>query len=130
MPKTVKKSTNSQLTSPDKIKLLFTIVERSKADFYVDVLENFEVNMQYVIFGRGTAPAHLEYLSLGEQNKAVIISVIKENRIQEALSTLEEKFQKSKHGKGIAYTIPLSSVIGVLVYQFLSNNATQIKKGN
>ena len=27
-------------------------------------------------------------------------------------------------GKGIAYTIPMQSVIGVSIYQFLSNNKT------
>lgn len=123
-----KKNKSNKLTSPNKLKLLITIVERRKAEFYLDILETFEVNMQYVIFGRGTAPSNLAVLSLGDQNKAVIISIIKEERIKEALSTLEERFTKTKNGKGIAYTIPLNSVIGVLVYQFLSNNSSQIRK--
>jgi len=123
-----KKNKSNKLTSPNKLKLLITIVERRKAEFYLDILETFEVNMQYVIFGRGTAPSNLAVLSLGDQNKAVIISIIKEERIKEALSTLEERFTKTKNGKGIAYTIPLNSVIGVLVYQFLSNNTSQIRK--
>ena len=42
---------------------------------------------------------------------------------------MTEKFEKVKHGKGIAYTIPISSVIGVMVYQFLSNNTQQLNKG-
>ena len=123
-----KKNKSNKLTSPNKLKLLITIVERRKAEFYLDILETFEVNMQYVIFGRGTAPSNLAVLSLGDQNKAVIISIIKEERIKEALSTLEERFTKTKNGKGIAYTIPLNSVIGALVYQFLSNNTSQIRK--
>ena len=40
---------------------------------------------------------------------------------------LEDRFEKIKNGKGIAYTIPLSSVIGVMVYQFLSNTEPQRK---
>ena len=38
------------------------------------------------------------------------------------LQMLEEKFQTIKHGKGIAFTIPMSSVIGVAIYRFLSNH--------
>ena len=41
---------------------------------------------------------------------------------------LNEKFQKVKNGKGIAYTIPLDSIIGVSMYQLLSNDRT-IKEG-
>ena len=37
------------------------------------------------------------------------------------MSMLDEKFKTVKNGKGIAYTVPMSSTIGVLIYQFLSN---------
>ena len=33
------KITNEPLTAPKKLKILFTIVERQKASFYMDVLE-------------------------------------------------------------------------------------------
>lgn len=124
------KKKKTKLTSPNKLKILFTIVERRKAEFYLDILETFEVNLQCVIYGRGTAPSNLKAISLGDQQKAVIISIIKEEKVKDALSVLQERFAKTKNGKGIAYTIPLTSVIGVLVYQFLSNNDSQIKKGN
>ena len=39
-----------------------------------------------------------------------------------------EKFEKIKNGKGIAYTIPMKSIIGVSIYQFLSNNKTLKKE--
>ena len=35
---------------------------------------------------------------------------------------LENKFKTIKNGKGFAFAVPLSSVIGVNIYQFLSNN--------
>ena len=34
---------------------------------------------------------------------------------------------KTKNGKGIAFTIPISSVIGVMIYQFLSNTVDGIR---
>lgn len=124
------KSETQGLVAPHRLKLLITVVERSKTEFYLDVLENYEVNMQSVIYGRGTAPTGFEYLGFGEQGKAIILSVVKESRVQEICAELEDKFHRVKNGKGIAYTIPISSVIGVLVYQFLSNNQDQLKKGN
>ena len=42
-----------------------------------------------------------------------------------ALAKLEEKFNTIKNGKGIAYTVPMTSTIGVAIYQFLSNNPTK-----
>ena len=111
------------LSAPKKLKILVTIVDRSKTDFYLDVLEGYEVNMQTVIYGKGTAPSDmLHYLGLSQTNKAVIISVVKEERIKEIQIAYEDKYFKTKNGKGIAFTIPISSMIGVSIYQFLSNS--------
>ena len=38
------------------------------------------------------------------------------------INCLEEKFATIKNGKGISFAVPLSSVIGVNLFQFLSNN--------
>lgn len=112
-----------------KLKLLVTVVNRSKTLFYVDTLEEFEVNMQMVLYGKGTADmAMLNLLGLGESDKAVILSVIREDHIKDILATLHEKFEKVKNGKGIAFLIPMQSIIGVSIYQFLSNNKQSIKK--
>ena len=108
-----------------KLKLLITVVDRSKALFYLDLLEGFEVNVQMVLYGRGTANSQmLDLLGLAESDKAVIISYIREDKIKEAMETLEDKFQRVKNGKGIAYTIALDSIIGVSMYQLLSNDRT------
>lgn len=112
-----------------KIKLLVTIVNHSKELFYLDLLEQFEINMQSVIHGKGTANSEmLNYLGLAETDKSVIISFVREDHIKEVLITLEEKFEKVRDGKGIAFTIPLKSIVGISIYQFLSNNKS-FKKG-
>ena len=112
-----------KLTAPKKLKVLVTIVNRSKADFYLDVLEGYEVNLQTVIYGRGTAPSEiLQYLGFIQDDKAVILSIVQEEKIKDITIAYEDKYFKTKNGKGIAFTIPISSVIGVVIYQFLSNN--------
>ena len=105
-----------------KLKLLFTVVERPKAEFYLDVLSQFEVNCQMVVPGKGTANSDLvSMLGLNVQ-KAVIVSVVREDQVDPVINCLEEKFATIRKGKGIAFAVPLSSVIGVSIYQFLSNN--------
>ena len=112
----------SKLSAPKQMQLLFTVVNREKTDFYVDVLQNFEVNMQLILSASGTAGTKtLQLLGLASSDKSVILSVIKRERVSEAMATLEEKFRTVKDGKGIAYTVPMTSTIGVAIYQFLSH---------
>ena len=111
-----------------KLKLLITVVDRSKTLFYVDLLEQFEVNVQMVLLGSGTANSQMrELLGLVESDKSVIISYIRRDKTKEAMEMLEEKFQKVKNGKGIAFTVSLDSIIGVSMYQLLSNDRTGIE---
>ena len=105
-----------------KLKLLFTVVDRPKAEFYLDVLSQFEINCQMVVGGKGTAHSELiDLLGLNLQ-KAVLVSVVREDRVDDVMKCLEDKFATIKNGKGIAFAVPMSSVIGVNMYQFLSNN--------
>ena len=105
-----------------KLKLLFTVVERNKGEFYMDVISQYEVNCQLVLPGSGTAASDLiDMLGLNKQ-KAVIISVVREDKVEAIMHGLEDRFRTIRNGKGIAFAVPLSSVIGVNLYQFLSNN--------
>ncbi len=115
-------ASSEKMTAPKKLQLLFTIVNREKAEFFVDLLQGFEVNMQMVISGRGTADNSIKsLLGLSDSEKSVIISVIGRDMSRAALDKIEAKFKSIKGGKGIAYTVPMTSTIGVAIYQFLSN---------
>ena len=75
-----------------------------------------------VVGGLGTASSEIIELLGLNNHKAVILSVAREDMVPKIMNTLEEKFETVRHGKGIAFAVPLSSVIGVNLYQFLSNN--------
>ena len=116
------------VSSVRKLKMLITVVDRSKTLFYVDLLEQVEVNVQTVLYGRGTASSQMRELLGLESDKSIIFSYIRKDRVKEAMEMLEEKFQKVKNGKGIAFTVSLDSIIGVSMYQLLSNDRT-VKEG-
>ncbi len=106
-----------------RVKLLVTVVARNKAEFYMDFLTQFEINLQTAVLAQGTAHSEMLYmLGLADAEKSVILSVVREDKAAEVLGALEEKFHTIKNGKGIAFTIPMSSVIGVAIYRFLSNH--------
>lgn len=113
----------------NRLKLLIAIVARNKAEYYTDLIQSFDVNMQLVALAYGTANAKmLGILGLTDNEKAVILGVIQESKIPDAMHTLEEKFNTIKDGKGVACTVPLTSVIGTLIYGFLSNNRLTVKE--
>ena len=110
-----------------KLKMIITVVDRPKGDFYMDVIGGFEVNCQMLLSGQGTARSELVDLLGLNPEKAVILSVAREDRVPEIMNTLETKFETVRNGKGVAFAVQLSSIIGVNLYQFMSNN--RMKRG-
>ena len=43
-----------KLTSTKKLSMLVTIVKKNKAEYYLDLIESFDVNMQMIVIGNGT----------------------------------------------------------------------------
>ena len=113
---------STPMKAPRKLKLLFAVIPSEKADYYSDLLQDQEVNLLMFLKGKGTASTELRhYLGLADGDKTVLIGVIREDRAPAALRLLEEKFRTLRNGKGIAYTVPMSGMIGVANYRFLSN---------
>lgn len=113
-----------KLQSSKKLSLLITIVHREKTEFYVDALQQFGINMQMVAVGNGTTKTAIYTEDVG--TKGIIFSVIQDEKINDALSFLDRRFKTLINGKGVAFTIPLNSVMGVHLYNFLSNNMKPI----
>ncbi len=126
--RTKKVKTENKVTA-EKLEMLVTIVGRNKAEYFADLIQSFDVNLQASVLSYGTADAKmLEFLGLSNTEKTVIFSVIQAKKVPDAVAALDEKFKTIKGGKGVAFTIPLSSVIGTLIYRFLSNNRTPVKE--
>lgn len=115
----------------NRLELLVTVVGRNKAEYYEDLILSFDVNMQTTALASGTANEKmLSLLGLSDSEKAVIFSIIQEDKIPKAVRMLDEKFKTIKGGNGIAFTIPLTSVIGKLIFGFLSNNRLTVQEEN
>lgn len=121
LPKNEAKVEKDKLTAPIKLKILFTIVERQKADFFMSALEGFDVNFQTVMYGKGTSTQIKKLVGFEANNKAVIISLVQANKVKQILAAYEDKYFKTRNGKGVAFTVSLKSVIGKMAYNYLAN---------
>lgn len=107
--------------APSNLVAIITVVNRSKADFYMDFLQSYEINMQTALAAHGTEKKAGTFSNAAYTEKAVLISIARDEKKKDILDALQDKFDSVRGGGGIAYAVPLTGVIGVAIYSFLSN---------
>ena len=122
--------TFQQLVAVKPMKMLITIVDHGRSELFLDYFVKNEVTLQLVLNGEGAHEKELaNILGLDDVRKDVIISFVQAQRLPLILDFIKMRFALDKKERGIAFTIPLQSMIGVSVYKFLSNS-TDLMKGS
>ena len=111
-----------------KLELLMAVVHNDKVSYYASLIQSHQANLRLTVPAQGTTHMILNVLGLTERPKSMIVSVVRHDQAAALIELLDETFKKGKDYKGIAYTVPLSSVIGTLVYGFLSNDKRTVKE--
>ena len=114
--------------APMKLELLMAIVHNNKASYYSSLIQSSQANLQLTLPAKGTTHLILNYLGLTERPKSLIVSIVRSDEAGKLIELLDETFKKGKDYKGIAFTVGLTSVIGTLVYGFLSNDKRTVKE--
>lgn len=108
---------------PQALRLLVSIIDRGKGERVARLLERHGSLHHTILLGRGTARKDLlNYLGLGESEKDVVLSGIPQANAPSALRHLMQAMQFEAPGRGIAFTIPISSVSGKRALSYLSGN--------
>lgn len=124
-----KKHNLGENVAPHKLMMLITVVQKGKGTFFADFIKTFDANLQIAIVGTGTADDNLvEFLGLKDNRRSIILSIVRQERVDEIMEALEERFHTVNNDKGISFAMPLSSVIGKLSYGFLSNDQRMVEK--
>lgn len=115
--------------APMKLELLMAVVHNDKAAYFSSLIQSHQANLQLTVPAKGTTHLILNYLGFTDQPKSLVVSVVRADQAAGLIDLLDRTFQKGKGYKGIAFTVPMTSVVGTLVYGFLSNDKRTVKDG-
>ena len=92
------------------LSLLMIIASKPNEKKYLDLLDKYKVKFKAITYGKGTASSSiLNYLGLDEVERIVIFAVLPKILSKYILRYLKSKLKINEPGRGIAFTIPLSS---------------------
>ena len=107
-----------------KMSMFITIVNRGQGNYITKIFESEGANAQFIQYGEGTARKEVrDILGIEDNTKEIIISLINNEKIEDAKKELEAFFKVSKRNRGIGFSVPMTSLIGMKVYQFLADNS-------
>lgn len=98
-------------TRSNRAKLLVSIVNQKDDAHLKEVLDEFSIALGITFAGRGTARSQvLDYLGIGETEKSVVFSLFPESDEEAILREIRTQMSLYLVGRGISFTVPLSSV--------------------
>lgn len=103
------------------IRMFVSIVPSGQAQAIVKLIEKAGVNYNVITLAEGTGYKYVPGL-LSNEKKQVIFSFVNEESSDVVCRILRQRFSVSKASSGIAFSIKLTSVMGVSIYRFLSDN--------
>lgn len=103
-----------------KLSLMVTITNRSTRQKLREYFRDKEQPVVFETLGRGTAASEvLDYFGLEASEKIISFSVVTDEKWKQLRRGLITQLQIDIPGRGIAFTIPLSSIGGKKVLQYL-----------
>lgn len=95
------------------IKLIGVIVDRGKGERVAELFQRRHLPFQFLCLGTGTASSEvLDYFGLGETEKELVLTLSPAPLISQLQESMLDRLQLRRPGRGILFTIPLSSITG------------------
>ena len=113
----------TEIAEVKKLSMFITIVNKGQGNYVLKLFESEGANAQFIQHGEGTARKEIrDILGIEDNSKEIVISLVKDEKIPEIKNELEAFFKISKRNRGIGFSIPMTSLIGMKVYQFLTDS--------
>lgn len=107
--------------SVEKLSIFVTVVPKGQGHAVTKLFYLGGSNAQFIELGEGTALKEIrDILGIEDNSKEIIFSIIPNGKIENMKKELEAFFLASNKNKGIGFSIPMTSLIGMKVYQFLT----------
>lgn len=114
-----------------KVKLFFIIVPHGQANAIISRLNEFDIACSFVFNGEGSsAKSQYQKSLVADSKKQIILTLVREDKVEFVKRKLEERFSISRAAKGFAFSIKVTSIAGVSIYKFLTNTrkVTKVRK--
>ena len=112
-----------------QLSYLITIVKRSAAEDFTTFFQTEGVPLTLRMLGVGTARDNIRrLLGLAETEKEVFMCAVPEYKAKQLMKNLVLKMDLDVVGRGIAYTVPISSIAGTNTLHYLCGNAGESKE--
>lgn len=110
----------------DKLDIIFSVVQRDLGEEVIHVTKSRGVYVNLICPGRGTATSSiLEMFGLGATEKDIILSFVKTDETHEVITAISKKLEFDKPGGGIAFAVPVQSIAGIKVLQYLTTASAE-----
>ena len=110
----------------DKLDIIFSMVQRGLGEEVIHVTKSRGVYVNLICPGRGTATSSiLEMFGLGATEKDIILSFVKTDETHEVITAISKKLEFDKPGGGIAFAVPVQSIAGIKVLQYLTTASAE-----
>ena len=110
----------------DKLDIIFSVVQRGLGEEVIHVTKSRGVYVNLICPGRGTATSSiLEMFGLGATEKDIILSFVKTDETHEVITAISKKLEFDKPGGGIAFAVPVQSIAGIKVLQYLTTASAE-----
>lgn len=101
------------------MKLMILIVPRNESEQVAKIISDKKIDFQTTVPAHGTAPTEiLEYLSLGDVEMDLLLSVIDDDDVLDIFKILDEELGFLNSGHGVAFTVEIDALTK-LGYQYL-----------
>jgi len=115
------KKTNKKPTVR-KMYLYVIIVNFGLSQNIVDLLQDYDSNLQVAVAGNGTASKEiLNIIGLEDTKKDVVLAFVDQTNINQLQKQLNDLFLKSKKFMGMGFAIKMTSIVGQKIYHYLTN---------
>lgn len=120
--KNVDQTPYEQKNTITPLKVMVVIVNHGQGEYFLKGFSNLEVSCSFMLYGRGTAPVEFQdIIGIGGARKDIILGIVKEPDMYKVRKLIKERFKVSEKAKGIAFSMKIDSMIGVVLYKFLTN---------
>lgn len=112
--------------APKRLRLLVLILERGAGEKAIQLLSKNRNHFNLSLHGEGTAnTAVMDLLGLTDKRRDVVLSVLREEWLEEAMEDVRQSLHLDRPGNGIAFTIPINSVAGMRTLRIIASHFQQ-----